>query len=308
MTRAWLCATASMLLLAAGPAAPTILRDQLWTVREGNAAALLTEAPAECLAMPKEQKQRQMVEIGRVLFRSPGILGGPAARLGLSCNACHPNGHTNTAFDLPELTDKPGAADVTAEWASAVRGDGIMNPVPIPDLTDVQSRKTFGHIKEPSLPVFVNKVITEEFQGVPLQRTAMAGLLAYLGMLRSVDCPAMKMVPITLSNAADEVRQALDGLGQAADPSTAQLLLLAAREAMGRIAERLPQASFSKERETLTALAREIAAWRVQIPFRPDDIPPGWTARFDGLMAGLKARENETYFNTKTLSVALSRP
>ena len=112
-------AFAALILAAtAGGAAPHVLRAQGWT---GDSAALahdLTHAPRECVISLSPQ-----AEAGRALFRSPGLLGGPAARIGLSCNACHSNGRVNATFLLPELTNRAGAADVTSEWASKVRGD-----------------------------------------------------------------------------------------------------------------------------------------------------------------------------------------
>jgi hypothetical protein len=302
MRRAWLGATGLFLLAAAPASAP--LRDALWTDSNADVAAVLTHAPAECLARPRDPAAYHAVLIGRTLFRSPGLLGGPAARLGLSCNACHPNGHSNAAFDLPELTDKPGAADVTAEWASAVRGDGIMNPVPIPDLTDVGARAALGHLKEPSLERFVAKAVTEEFQGAPLPPAAMAGLLSYLRALTRTTCPPTASTALTLKSAAEEVEDAiLAASGQ--DVSTARLLLFAAQEAMGRIAERLPTARFDAERGKLEALSREVGSWRAAPLFLGWDRVHDWVGRFEGLVHALQAHEGETYFNAATLRAAL---
>jgi hypothetical protein len=128
---------AALLVLAAAPATPQLLREQSWTAPGETLAHNMIATPAECIATRTRE-----TEIGRALFRSPTLLGGPAARLGLSCNACHNNGRANARFMLPELTDRMGAADVTSEWASHVRGDGVMNPVNIPDLAGVGARTT----------------------------------------------------------------------------------------------------------------------------------------------------------------------
>src|SRR5205085_9644502 len=130
-------------------AAPA-LRAQIWTEHSATLAHDLTSNPGECLNAPQEPDARAHVEVGRALFRSPALLGGPAARTGLSCNSCHSNGRVNARFLLPELTNRAGAADTTSEWASKVRGDGIVNPRDIPDLVGVGAKATHGHLNDPS--------------------------------------------------------------------------------------------------------------------------------------------------------------
>jgi hypothetical protein len=273
-----------------------VIDDQAWTADGPDLAFTLTHVPPECLP----ETRALSVEIGRALFRSPALLGGPAARLGLSCNACHPNGHANAQFLLPELTDRPGSADVTAEWASAVRGDGTMNPVPIPDLTGVAARTSLGHKHVASLERFASLVIEEEFQGETPPKQAFAGVVAYLRALDPKACPAGAAQPLTLDMAADDVRRALEAAREA-DAATASLLVLAAQEALGRLAERLPAKSFGDARKSFEELARELGARRSQgLP-----VDAGWSARFDALVAALGPRESETYFNEATLRAAL---
>jgi hypothetical protein len=291
---------AALLLIAAAPVHPPLFDEEAWTVHAPDLAHRLTRRPAECLAA----SGRLMVEIGRALFRSPGLIGGPAARLGLSCNACHPNGHTNPAFFLPELTDTPGMADVTAEWASAVRGDGIMNPVPIPDLTGVGAKPSFGHKHEPSLTRFAAKVIEEEFQGAPPPAQAFDGVIAYLKALDPQHCPARAEDALSVETAADDVRRPLAAAPKS-NAATAKLLLLAAQEAMGRLADRLPESHFGAERKALEELARELGGMRAagRVP------EAGWSARFDALTSSLRARESDTYFDEATLRASLqTRP
>ena len=124
-----------LVMLAAATAPPVLLREQAWTASSSDLAHHLTHRPRECA-----QSRTSETEIGRALFRAPVLFGGPTARLGLSCQSCHSSGRVNAQFFLPELTDRAGAADVTSEWASHVRGDGIVNPVDIPDLAGVAER------------------------------------------------------------------------------------------------------------------------------------------------------------------------
>lgn len=290
---------AALALGAAAPSAPILLREQAWTA-DANARALL-EQPAECLA-----SRELAVEAGRALFRSPFLLGGPAARAGLSCNACHSGGRRNGRFLLPELTDRAGSADVTSEWASKVRGDGIANPVDIPDLRGVTTRTTFGQARDPSLEHFVRSVIVDEFQGAPPSAEMMESLIAYLRALDEGECDR-GVRSIALTAAADDVRRAV-AAAEGADAPLARPLLLAAQDAMGRIVERLPAARFERERTALEALARELGAMRNarDVGAAMEIALPGWRSRFDGAIARIARRERQTYFNERTLTRALA--
>lgn len=289
---------AALAVGAAAPSAPVLLREQAWTA-DADARALL-EQPAECLA-----SREPAVEAGRALFRSPFLLGGPAARAGLSCNACHSGGRRNVRFLLPELTDRAGAADVTSEWASKVRGDGIANPVDIPDLRGVTTRTTFGQGRDPSLEHFVRSVIVDEFQGAPPSAAVMESLVAYLRALDEGACSGVQS--ITLASAADDVRRSV-AAADGAHPELAHLLLLAAQDAVGRIVERLPAARFERERARLEALARELGALRnaSDIGATMEIALPGWRSRFDAAVARIARRERQTYFNERALTRALA--
>lgn len=294
-----LIALAAVAFLGAAAQPPQKLRAQGWTAPGPMLAHDLTHAPKECLASTTPD-----VEIGRALFRSPALLGGPAARLGLSCNACHANGRVNARFLLPELTNRPGAADVTSEWASRVRGDGIMNPVDIPDLAGANARETFGRARDASLAHFIQGVIEDEFQGRRPPQQAFDGVISYVRALDLEQCGGVEA--LTLAGAADDVRRALSA-ATTADADTASLLVLAAQDALGRIVERLPRAGFSRERRRLENLARELGA------LRGDDIQPaleaslpGWRARFDAAIMRIARREHRTYFNEATLARALT--
>jgi hypothetical protein len=299
-----LAAFAALVLTgAASPHAQQLLRAQAWTAPGETLAYDLTHAPGECLAAARTPQ----TEIGRALFRTPVLLGGPAARAGLSCNACHSNGRVNARFLLPELTDRAGQADVTSEWASKVRGDGIANPVPIPDLAAVREGGGFGHAHEPSMEVFVHSVIGDEFQGPPPPAQAFDSLIAYLRALRSDPC-VEGMTALTLQEAASDVHRAVTA-AEGADAQTASLLLLAGQDGIGRIVERLPQRTFGRERRQFEALARELGALRnagdLQAAMETD--LPGWGARFDAAVAQTARRERRTYFNEATLRRALER-
>ncbi|MGE0594911.1 MAG: hypothetical protein AB7P07_00980 [Hyphomonadaceae bacterium] len=284
-----------LLIAAAAPPARILLREQAWTPPSPGRVEALTQTQGECITTATPE-----IEIGRALFRTPVLIGGPAARAGLSCHACHTDGGANTHFMLPELTDRPGAADVTSEWSSHVRGDGVANPRDIPDLAGAGARAAFGQGREPSLERFMHGVVVEEFQGEEPPPAAFAALVAYVRALDAAACPATP-APVSLASAAEDVRRTL-AAAQHADAATASLLLYAAQDQIGRVAERLPPAAFKHERRALAALARELGGLR-ETPAALGE--SGWRARFDGAIARIARREDETYFNAETLRAAL---
>jgi len=290
-----------LLLVSAAAEPPLLLRDQSWT-ESADLAHALTHAPSECAA-PETMSDAALA--GRALFRSPVLLGGPAARAGLSCNACHSNGRVNAQFLLPELTDRAGAADVTSEWSSRVRGDGVMNPVAIPDLAGVAQRTAFGHAREPSLEIFVRGVIVDEFQG-EAPTASLPLVLAYLRTLDQTACSSTA-APVTLATAADDVRRGFAAAQSVEDWPTSSLILAAAQDGLGRIAERLPPQAFQRERQRIAALSRELTAMRNGGPEALAVAAPGWRARFDAAVARIARREHRTYFNEATLRAALGR-
>ncbi len=289
----------AFLLIAAAPSSTPVLRAQEWTHRTATFAQDLTQAPAECLARSGDD-----IEVGRALFRSTALFGGPAARVGLSCEACHAGGRINAQFHLAELSDAPGTVDVTSEWASKVRGDGVRNPVPIPDLVGVRDRASFGGKREPSLEVFVRGVIVEEFQGPVPTSAALRGLIAYLRALDPAAC-SVTPHPVTLATAADDVRRAV-AAADGADSATASVLLYAAQDAVARIVERLPEPQFARDRAALTLLARDLGALRAgDVRVNLGDARTGWMARFDATVRRIGKREARTYFNPRVLARAL---
>jgi hypothetical protein len=291
---------AALALSAAAPSSTIVLREQAWML--GAEARAFLEEPAECLA-----SRDRVVETGRALFRSPALLGGPAARAGLSCNACHSGGRRNARFLLPELTTRAGAADVTSEWSSKVRGDGLANPVDIPDLNGVTRRAAFGQRREPSLAAFIHSVMVEEFQGAEPSATTVESVLAYLRALDEGECSGRRAQPVTLASTADDVRRAVAAT-DGADAETASLLLLSAQDAMGRIVERLPARRFALDRSRFEALSRELGAMRSgDVIAATETALPGWRARFDAAVTRVARRERQTYFNERTLARALAQ-
>ena len=98
-------AAAALLLCGASTPVELPLRDARW-LTSPDLAADLTHQPPECRSLSHDAALRRSEEIGRIAFRAPLLLGGQAARVGLSCATCHRNGRTNAHFHFPGLSGR----------------------------------------------------------------------------------------------------------------------------------------------------------------------------------------------------------
>lgn len=244
--QARLLIAAAALTFAVGAAAPRLpIREARW-LRSPDIVTDLTVLPAECLDLPDEPRQRESIAIGRAAFRSPLLLGGQAARAGLSCASCHRNGRSNPHFRFPGISGEPGTADVTASLMSKRRGDGVFNPKPIPDLAgDPAKLKVSRDPARKDLERFIHGLIVEEFDGPKPPPAVLDGLAAYVRWLSPGACPRGGQTPVTLDNAVFEVDTAVELAERAlqrGDAPTARVLLASARSGLGRIDERFTDA------------------------------------------------------------------
>lgn len=250
------------LLILLGAAAPTgdiPLREARWIAPGRDAVAMLTREPSECLRRTKDPVAAMSIEIGRAAFRNPLLLGGQAARVGLSCNSCHRSGHGNPDFVFPGVSGEPGTADVTSSLMSSQRGDGINNPKPIPDLSGPRERlKVHDGIDR-----FVHGLIVEEFDGIAPPPRVVAGLVSYVGALSASACPSDGSVPVTLMARLEDVRRAVraaDAALSVGDGATAKIMLSSARYMLGVIDERFSDPALGDHREVLQRASAAIAA------------------------------------------------
>ncbi|MAZ02967.1 MAG: hypothetical protein CMN56_07500 [Sneathiella sp.] len=148
----------------------------------GSSTEMLDSPPPE-LIKPGTEKDREWL-YGRLLFRSPSLLGEKAVRIGLSCNSCHTNGHVNTSFYINGLSDRPGRIDVTNRFWQAGFEDGIANPLDIPSLRGSADNKFFGTVNVfPDLHAFTSHVIMIEFAGPEPNEEAIKALISYMNSL-----------------------------------------------------------------------------------------------------------------------------
>jgi hypothetical protein len=253
-----LIALAFLLLTGAAEHRQLPIRESRW-LKTPDLVDDLTRQPAECLAWPREIQQRESVAIGRALFRSPLLLGGQAARAGLSCSSCHRNGRTNPHFHFPGISGEPGTADVTSSLMSEKRGDDIFNPKPIPDLGgDPKKLKVKG---TPKLRSFIHGLIVEEFTGPEPPARALDSVAAYVDALSPAACKGRETVPITLVSKLADVDSAVNLAERAyarGDPATGRDLLAAARSTLGAIDERFQLPGLEISREQLRDASAEL--------------------------------------------------
>jgi hypothetical protein len=174
---------------------------------------------------------------GAIAFHDPLLLGGQAARAGISCASCHRGARGNPGFQFRGLSDGPGTADVSTSFFSMHRGDGVPNPVPIPDLTF--DKPKVSHTEPGKLEAFIRGLIVEEFDGAEPPPRVIASLAAFVRSLDSKRCEPDERLKVEhdLSVFAMAI-----GASRAAmfenDRDTAIVMLRAARSRLGLIAER----------------------------------------------------------------------
>jgi hypothetical protein len=283
-----------------------------WLAQGADPVAAVTRAPPECLALPADKAAARQVEAGRLLFRSPLLLGGQAARHGLTCQTCHVNGHDNPHFFIEGISGAPGTVDVTSSIFSEVRGDGQFNPVPIPSLVDAGSRTTFGHEgKVRSLPQFVKSVIMDEFAGAEPAGPAFDAVIAYIEALKSDACPVEASVPITLATYEEDIERGFGALRDAVargDGQTADALILALQSRLGEVFERYRGAGLEMSAGRLADTGRRLGALRTAVAARSEAARwqmTVWYQAWSDLKPQLKAEEEKSLFNPRVLRAVL---
>lgn len=280
-----LITTAALLLCGAASPEDLPIREARW-LQTSDLAADLVQQPAECRRHYSDPALEHSAEIGRIAFRAPLLLGGQAARVGLSCSSCHRNGRTNADFHFPGISGPPGTADVTASLMSSHRGDGIFNPRPIPDLAgDPSVLKVSRDPRKDDLKRFIHGLITQEFDGHEPSAAVLDGLAAYVRSLSPRACKGPPIVGITLEQGLGNVETAValaEESFAAGDSATGRFLISAARSTLGAVDERFQVAGGVDSRTILRsadldlrsiALANSVstqmfADWRRKWPAR----------------------------------------
>jgi hypothetical protein len=301
-------AAAGALALAAGAADPP-LRAMRWLAPNADKARALSMRPAECLAMPKAREAAYAVEVGRAAFRTPLLLGGQAARAGVSCETCHKGAHTNPDFDFPGVSGAPGTADVTDSLFSSHRGDGIDNPKPIPDLGGPKSRLKVDQAPAGrALETFIHGLVTQEFDGPEPPPQVLDGLAAYVRALSPDACPRTATQPISAAGYLGDARRAVQAARAALarnDAATAALMVGSARSQLGMVYERYEGPALAEDRAALVGADRRLAeaaeAARSR-DGRADGMLRAWLEQSNGLATQVRKDEPRSLFNPARLA------
>jgi hypothetical protein len=287
---------------AAAAAVPPLFETLRWTAR-GTEMAALSSQPASCLTF--DPNIGPMVQAGEALFNTPNLLGGQAAKAGLSCASCHVNGRSNPHFQLTGVSDKPGTADVTNNFFSAARDNRRFDPVPIADLA--LSTKVSRDPVAQSLEPFIRNQIVDEFAGEEPSQATLHALASYVRAIRVCPNHANTPVPWRLHDQLVGVKGALDASSASAekgDLKQAKLLVAAARHQLGLVNERYAGSKLTRERALLVEVSRELqnitASDGSADSFRIAII--GWQSRFDKQHTPQLARtERLSLYNSKRL-------
>lgn len=193
------------------------------------------------------------------MFNSPGLLGGQAAKAGLSCASCHTNGRGNPHFLMVGVSDAPGTADVTNSFFSAARGNGRFDPVVIPDLA--LAGKVSRDPAAGALGPFIRTLIVEEFAGAEPTPVMLAALAAYVRAVQTCSGDPGQPVPRGAKDQLLILQAALAGAADMAargEDRAARSLIGAARHQLGLLSERYAGTALTRERAQLLSASRAL--------------------------------------------------
>ena len=287
---------AALALVSAALAADKPRLQALVWIAPGYEAEALTRQPAICREPATNESQ---FAAGQALFYAPFLLGGQAARAGVSCASCHSNGRRNAHFFLAGVSSAPGTADVSASFFSPVRANHRFDPKSIPDLAlpgKVSRDPASGELEQ-----FLRGLIVEEFAGREPGRTALAALAAYV---RAVGpCPGDGTAPIELADQLGLVRDSVQGaasMAERGEGEAAAVLVSGARHQLGLIHERYAGRGLDSERRLLVSASRALQ----QFAGEPDpDVLKRWFADFERrIVPRLERTEVRSLYNPALLA------
>jgi hypothetical protein len=295
-------ALAGAVAVAAPAAAPPPLEALRWTA-PGSEFAAVTQQPSACPMFARDDASQ--VQAGQALFNAPTLLGGQAAKAGLSCASCHVNGRGNPHFFLTGVSDVAGTADVTNSFFGPARTNGNFDPVAIPDLA--RPGKVSRDSESNALEPFIRTLIVEEFSGAEPTPAMLAALGHYVRSIRACDGGDWNGRR-TVEDELLLIRAALDGataMAARGDARAVHVLIGAARHQLGVIAERYAAPSLRRERAQLLAGSRDLAAMASHAD-RPDVFAAAtvaWAANFQQTLAKrLRQKEPKSLYNPANLA------
>lgn len=266
--------------------APPEITSLSWLAVTADPVEHLTQQPATCLTLPQDPA----VQRGALLFESPMLLGGQAAKAGLSCTACHRNGRGNPDFVFTGISGPPGTADVTHGLFSKVRADEIFNPVPIPDLARVEGQTQVDRTLDGDLEAFLSAQIVDEFSGSVPDKRVVSDLASYIRALDARACQSTVSEPQSWHREIELIQT-----GLAPDTPRSQTYRNAMRAAAGRLHERFPASQHEDLRQRLIDFSRAVSS---------DPDIDTLRAELVTIEAELAAAEATSLYNPETVAAA----
>lgn len=250
---------------ATPPLTSDSLRALRWLAEGADRVSALTTQPVACRDSREpfsmiggSSDVFDTTEVGRIAFESPALLGGAAARMGISCSSCHVNGRGNQDFFVAGVSGAPGTADVTSSLFSKVRGNGAFDPMPIPDISARDGKQIRDRLG-PEFRAKVHGLIVEEFDGQEPGERILSAVIDYMAGLTPCPDPDARE-PITPDIDLGAARTAF-AIAQASDGADRRLMVRAARERLERVHERFPAGDQMDVREALLAASEALSAW-----------------------------------------------
>jgi len=281
------------------------LREAAWLSERGLAEALLSEPAFDRVALLEGAAQTSLAEqyqsadalrrdllAGEMVFRAPLLLGGQAAKAGLTCHSCHVNGRGNPAFQFPAISGADGTADTTHNFFSETLGNDTFDPVAIPDLT--VGGKIDHDPASRDLERFIATIVIGEFSGQSVSEETLRPLTTFVRALRLAPPDnASLRTPRTLASDLQTARIALSeaehriALGET---QLAQRLVSSAQERLRSIHARLISGVHKAEREWLTSQSKVLTSARRILALAGSD-PSLASAKLESVLVAMEDAE-----------------
>ena len=280
------------------------LKEQIWLspdISPKNRLDALSKKPVECIN-PEAPK---VSTIGRLAFESPALLGGQAARIGLSCASCHPSGRTSPHFFLENISSSPGTADVTHSFFSSTGGNDTLTAVAIPDLAKLEKMK----IKDRGSQQFRNKLrelIEVEFDGQHAPTFVIDALQIYLSNVDTQYCQTTseQFKPHKLNNDWQRLIESVNALKSYPDKEVNQLLIRIARKRLETIYLRYTNIKNPAIDSGLISLSRQLEELSLSKIKHKKQIKSlkHWHSNASKLLVHLEQHENNSMYDSEILT------
>jgi cytochrome c peroxidase len=175
-----------------------------------------TELNEEPLDQPNELfyselgggKRSYLLNLGDLLFSSPGILGGVARQAGISCETCHQQGANNPKLFIPGLSKRPGTFDVSGPLFNSKADNGMFDAVTPPSLRGAKYLAPYAHDgRFPTLREFIRNAIVNEFAGPEPSAQVVDALEAYIKEIAFLPNPKLGAGGRLTREASDAARR-----------------------------------------------------------------------------------------------------